>query len=225
MRPLGFKEREWGGMSWGWPEGMVHGEQGVTLARPLPPTGSADVALVLAGVYDKGTGALVITDTHVMLADTGELLGTNRAGFFIRGQGGFGGPRAPADEQPWTKPDRDADIVIVQPTLPGQSLIYRLSGDRNPHCTDPARARADGFERPIFQGMGTYGFACRALLQGLCEGDVRRFGSMYARLSQPVFPGDALQTRIWRTERGAQFQTLAQESRLVLDRGSFSFAP
>jgi acyl dehydratase len=224
MKPLGFKEREWNGISWGWPEGMVHGEQGVTLVRPLPTEGTADVSLELAGVYDKGSGALVITDTKVTLAGTKELLGTIRAGFFIRGQGGFGGPRAPADEQPWTKPDRAPDITIVHVSSPGQSLIYRLSGDRNPHCTDPARARADGFERPILQGMGTYGFACRALLQGLCEGDVRRFGSMYARLSQPMFPGDRLQTLIWRTERGAQFLTIAGENRPVLDRGSFSFA-
>ncbi len=225
LRPLGFKEREWEGISWGWPEGMVHGEEGVTLARPLPPEGTADVSLVLAGVYDKGSAALVIVDKRTALQGTGDLLGVARSSFFIRGQGGFGGPRGPADEQPWVKLDRDPDVAIVLATAPGQSLIYRLSGDRNPHCTDPARARADGFERPIFQGMGTYGFACRALLKALCDGGVRRFGSMYARLSQPVFPGDKLETRIWRTERGAQFQTLASGGRIVLDRGSFAFAP
>src|SRR5262249_33630609 len=134
------------------------------------------------------SGALVITDTKSTLAGTGDLLGTTRGGYFIRGQGGFGGPRTPADEQPWTRPERAPDMTIALKTSPGQSLVYRLSGDRNPHCTDPVRAKADGFERPIFQGMGTYGFACRALLQGLCEGDVAKFGGMYARLSQPVFP-------------------------------------
>jgi acyl dehydratase len=178
----------------------------------------------LVGVYDKGSGATVIVDTKTRLADTGELLGTSRATFFIRGQGGFGGPRGPADEQPWVKPDRAPDVTVTQVSSPGQSLIYRLSGDRNPHCTDPARARADGFERPIFQGLGTYGFACRALLQGLCAGDVRRFGAMSARLSQPVFPGDRLQTYIWRTPHGAQFLTFAFDNRLVLDRGVFTYA-
>ena len=223
-RPLGFKEREWEGMSWGWPEGMVHGEQGVEILRPLPPSGSADVVMELVGVYDKGSGATVIVDTKATLTDTGEVLGTSRATFFIRGQGGFGGPRGPADEQPWTKPDRAPDLTVAHVSSPGQSLIYRLSGDRNPHCTDPARARADGFERPIFQGMGTYGFACRALVQGLCDGDVSRFGAMYARLSQPVFPGDTLQTHMWRTAEGAQFLTVASGNRGVLDRGSFTFA-
>lgn len=224
MRPLGFKEREWGGMSWGWPEGMVHGEESVTLTRPLPPEGTADVSLTLGGVYDKGSGALVIIDKKATRTDTGEPLGIVRSGFFIRGQGGFGGPRGPAEEQAWVNQVREPDVTVVHTTSPGQSLIFRLTGDRNPHCTDPARARADGFERPIFQGMGTYGFACRALLKGLCDGDVRRFGSMSARLSQPVFPGDKLATCIWRTERGAQFQTFAAGTRTVLDRGTFTFA-
>lgn len=224
IRPLGFKARVWDGIDWGWPEGMVHGEQGVTLARPIPPSGTAELSLKLVAVYDKGASALVIVDTHAKLADTGEPLGATRATFFIRGQGGFGGPRGPAEEVRWEKPDRAPDVTIVHPTSPGQSLIYRLSGDHNPHCTDPARARADGFERPIFQGLGTYGFACRALLAGLCEGDVSRFGAMEARISQPFFPGAPLHTLIWRTEGGAQFQTYAGGDRLVLDRGSFRFA-
>ena len=224
MRPLGFEERKWNGLDWGWPQGMVHAEAGVTLARPLPPSGTADVSLVLLGVYDKGSGALVVVETRARCAETGERLGTSRGGYFIRGQGGFGGPRTPPGEAEWARPDRAPDVTVVHRTSPGQALIYRLSGDRNPHCTDPARARADGFERPILQGLCTYGFGCRALLQGLCDGDVGRFGSMTARLSQPVFPGDVLETRIWRSESGVQFQTFASKDRVVLDRGSFAFA-
>jgi acyl dehydratase len=224
MRPLGFKEREWEGISWGWPEGMVHGEQGVSLTRPIPPKGVADVSLVLRGVYDKGSGALVMAETLVRLAESGELISANRFGMFVRGQGGFGGPRTPADEAPWAEPDRPPDVTVPLATSPGQSLIFRLSGDRNPHCTDPLAAKEDGFERPIFQGLGTYGFGCRALLKGLCDGDVARFGAMYARFSQPVFPGETLTTHIWRTEEGAQFRTVAGGTRVVLDRGTFAFA-
>jgi acyl dehydratase len=224
MKPLGFKEREWNGISWGWPEGMVQGEQSIRLSRPLPPSGSVDVSLVLGGVYDKGSSAVVVIDITSRLVDTGEVVNVSKSVQFIRGQGGFGGPRSPAGEKPWVQPDRDPDAIVVLNTLPGQSLIYRLSGDRNPHCTDPARARADGFERPIFMGLGTYGFGCRALLKGLCDGDVARFGGMGARFSQPLFPGESLETRIWRTEDGAQFQTLASGNRVVLDRGTFTFA-
>jgi hypothetical protein len=142
IRELGFKAREWDGMEWGWPEGMVHGDQGITLARPIPVSGTVNLTQTLLGVFDKGSGALAIAETRSTLADTGELLGTSRAGMFVRGQGGFGGPRAPADEKPWPKPDRAPDLTVSIEVPIGQSLIYRLLGDVNPHATDPARAWA-----------------------------------------------------------------------------------
>ena len=104
-----------------------------------------------------------------------------------------------------------------------QSLIYRLSGDRHPHGTDPSRARADGFERPIYYGLGSFGVGCRALLRALCGGDAAPFGHMEARFSRPVHPGDRLDTHIWNTDDGAVFQMLANGERIVLDRGVFRF--
>ena len=223
IKQLGFKAREWNGIDWGYPEGLVHGEQGFTLHRPIPVSGTAELTLTVTGVYDKGKGALAIAETRAVLADTGEPLGSMRSGMFIRDQGGFGGPRSPADEQPWVKLERDVDMIVPLVVPVGQALIFRLNGDRNPHGTDPARARADGFEKPIFFGLGTYGFACRALLKGLCEGDAARFGGMEGRFSQPVYPGDRLDTAIWLTDGGAQFQTWANGERLVIDRGLFRF--
>ncbi|MDR2856604.1 MAG: hypothetical protein LBV50_02010 [Novosphingobium sp.] len=219
IKELGFPARSWDG----YPEGLVHGEQSVVLHRPIPPAGKADLSQVIVGIFDKGSGALVVSETRATLAGTGEPLGISRTGLFVRGQGGFGGPRGPADALPWEKQERAPDFTIALPLPVGQSLIYRLSGDRNPHATDPAIARADGFARPIFFGLGTYGFACRALLKGLCDGDVARFGAMEGRFSQPVTPGDRLDTQVWLTEGGAQFQTLANGERVVIDRGIFRY--
>jgi acyl dehydratase len=219
IKDLGFPARSWDG----YPEGLVHGEQSVTLHRPIPPAGTANLRQVLVGIFDKGSGALVVSETQATLAGTSEPLGTSRTGLFVRGQGGFGGPRAPADALLWSKQDRAPDLTVSLPLPIGQSLIFRLSGDRNPHGTDPAIAREDGFERPIFFGLGTYGFACRALLKGLCDGDVARFGAMEGRFSQPVFPGERLDTQIWLTDGGAQFQTLANGERVVIDRGIFRY--
>ena len=223
IRELGFKARSWDGMDWGYPEGLVHGGQGFTLARPIPPAGTVNLTQHLIGVFDKGSGALAISEVRATLADTGELLGTSRAEMFVRGQGGFGGPRAPADEQAWPKPDRPPDLKVSIEVPIGQSLIYRLLGDNNPHATDPARASGDGFSKPIFFGLGTFGFACRALIKGLCDGDVTRFGGMDARFSQPVHPGDRLDTLIWQTEDGARFIIVVGEGRVVIDRGVFRF--
>lgn len=205
-----------------YPVGMVHGEQGVSLVRPIPPSGTAHVTRVLLGVYDKGSGAFAVSESRITL-DTGEYLGSARMGLFAQGLGGFGGPRRPADEQDWTRPEREPDLVVSLPTGVNQSLIYRLLGDHNQHGTVPARAQADGFDGPILYGLATHGFTCRALIRGLCDGDVTRFGGMDARNSKPVYPGDRLDTRIWRTETGAQFQVLANGERVVLDRGVFRF--
>lgn len=219
IRELGFPAREWDG----YPEGLLHGEQGVALARPIPPSGTVNLEQVMIGVFDKGSGALCLAETRATLADTGEYLGASRIGLFVRGQGGFGGPRGPADEQPWEAQDRQPDLTVSLQIPVGQSLIFRLLGDVNPHATDPAIARADGFDRPIFFGLGTYGFACRALLKGLCGGDTARFGGIYGRFSKPVHPGEMLDTHIWHTDGGAQFQTVAGGDRIVIDRGTFRY--
>jgi acyl dehydratase len=205
------------------PIGMVHGEQSIRLARPIPPSGRVHVTRRLVDVYDKGSGALAVTESCVTLADTGELLGTTRMGLFVQGRGGFGGRRGPPDEPAWTRPERAPDITVSLPVGLNQSLIYRLLGDRTLHGTDPVRARADGFERPVFFGLGTYGVVGRALLKGLCDGDVGRFGGMDCRMSKPVHPGDRLDTHIWHGEGGALFQVTVDGTRVVLDRGVFRY--
>jgi acyl dehydratase len=205
------------------PVGMVHGEQSVSLVRSIPPQGRVHVSRVLIDVYDKGMGALAVTESRVTLVESGEYLGAARAALFGQGQGGFGGPRKPADEQPWSRPGRAPDVKVSLPVGLNQSLIYRLLGDRTLHGTDPARAHADGFPRPVFFGMGTFGVAGRAMLKGLCDNDVSRFGTMGGRFSKPVFPGDLLDALIWHTDGGAVFQIWANDERLVFDRGIFRF--
>ena len=213
----------WAGESQG-PISTVHGEQSVTLARPIPPDGKVHLSKVLCGVYDKGSGALMVTETRITLAESGEPLGSARMSLFVRGKGGFGGPRGPVGEPIWSRPESQPDAIISFPVGLNQSLIYRLLGDRTLHGTDPAGARADGFERPVYYGLGSFGVACRALLKALCDGDTARFGHMEGRFSKPVHPGDRLDTLIWRTGEGAVFQTLANGERLVLDRGVFRFS-
>jgi len=203
--------------------GMVHGEQSITLDRAIPCSGTVDLSTVISGVYDKGTAALLVKETAIRMADTGEPLGTACIKLFVQGKGGFGGPRRPPDETAWAEPETPPDVVVTLPVGLNQSLIYRLSGDHTLHGTDPAAARGDGFDRPIFYGLGSFGVACRALLRGLCDGDTARFGHMEARFSKPVHPGDSLETRIWRTADGAHFQMLANGERLALDRGIFRF--
>ncbi|HEX8804371.1 MAG TPA: MaoC/PaaZ C-terminal domain-containing protein, partial [Acidimicrobiales bacterium] len=148
---------------------LVHGEQGVELARPIPVAGELESVSEVLGIYDKGSGAVVVTETVSTLVADGEPLFTTRASLFLRGEGGWGGDRGPSSrfEAPEAKPDHE----VTYATRIDQALTYRLSGDRNPLHSDPTFAAMAGFPRPILHGLCTYGFTGRALLHALCDGD------------------------------------------------------
>ena len=198
---------------------ILHAEQGITLHADIPVKGQSRSVTTITGIYDKGKGGLVAVETEVRNAENDELLATLKGGIFVRGEGGWGGDRGPS--LAWTQPDREPDEVRTYRTSEGQALIYRLSGDRNPLHSDPGMARSVGFPRPILHGLCTYGYTGRALLDAVCGGDPARFGSMDARFSMPVLPGQALTVSIWRTDEGALFRT-ATDAGTVLDAGRFT---
>jgi acyl dehydratase len=201
---------------------LVHAEQDLMLHRPLPVEGSVQVTACVTGMYDKGSGALVVTESVARDEASGEAVVTTRASTFIRGEGGFGGDRGPSD--PWERPSRTPDEQVTYETRPEQALVYRLSGDRNPLHADPKFAARGGFSRPILHGLCTYGFTGRALLHALCGSDPARFGSMHGRFSRPVLPGDTLTVSMWVDGGEALFQTTTSDGTVVLDHGRFSWA-
>jgi acyl dehydratase len=202
---------------------LVHAEQSVELHQPLPVSGTVRTTSTVTGMYDKGSGALVAAENVAVDTATGEPLVTTRSGTFIRGEGGFGGPRG--DSDPWQAPGREPDHQVVYETRPEQALIYRLSGDRNPLHVDPLFAARGGFARPILHGLCTYGVTGRALLHVLCDSDPAQFRSMYGRFSRPVLPGDSLVISIWLEPDGtsALFRTALTDGTVVIDRGRMRF--
>jgi acyl dehydratase len=205
------------------PAMLVHGEQGITLHREIPVEGELEAVSEITGIYDKGKGAVVVTETQCTLADTGEKLFDTRMSAFIRGEGGWGGDRGPSGGQNQA-PERDPDTTVTVQTRTDQALLYRLSGDRNPLHSDPAFAAMGGFDRPILHGLCTYGFTGRALLHELCSSDPARFTGMDARFSSPVMPGEALTVKIWNEGDGsAIFQTCGDDGRVVIDNGRVTF--
>ncbi|HEY1967976.1 MAG TPA: MaoC/PaaZ C-terminal domain-containing protein [Pseudonocardia sp.] len=212
-----------GQINWG---RLVHGSQSVRLHRPLAAAGELAVTGEIADIQDKGEGKNAIITIAAKGTDpaSGELVVETSSTLVIRGGGGFGG-QSGASPAKVTIPDREPDAVRAEATRDDQALTYRLSGDRNPLHSDPwfATEKA-GFPKPILHGLCSYGFAGRALLHELCDSDPAKFGSMSARFSSPVFPGETLTTSAWRTEDGAVFRTEAAGSdgsnrRVVLDDG------
>ncbi|HEX3335166.1 MAG TPA: MaoC/PaaZ C-terminal domain-containing protein [Jatrophihabitans sp.] len=174
---------------------VLHGAQRVDVHRPLPTDGAARAASRVKGIYDKGSAAVVETETTVTDLD-GTRLWTNTSSIFARGEGGFGGDRGPSG--PSGPPEREPDAVIVTPTLPQQALWYRLLGDRNPLHSDPEFAATAGFPAPILHGLCTYGMVAKAVVDELLEGDATRVGGFGVRFAGVVFPGETLRTAVWR---------------------------
>src|ERR1700735_1917415 len=208
------------------PAMLVHGEQSIRLQGELPVAGTVTTTTTVAGMYDKGAAGLVVLESTSRHAGSGEAAFSTRTALFIRGAGGFGGPRNPEgdDESALVAeplPAREPDEVVSYATRTDQALLYRLSGDRNPLHSDPTFAKRAGFDRPILHGLCTYGFTGRALLHAVCGSDPARFGAMRARFSKPTLPGDTLTVSLWdvgdRSPGSYRFRTETQRGETVID--------
>jgi acyl dehydratase len=203
---------------------LVHGEQGLQLHQPIPVEGTVRSVGRITGIFDKGSGMVITSESTSVLLATGEPLFTGTNSLFIRGAGGWGGDRGPSGPKN-VPPERAPDHVVTYPTRLDQALTYRLSGDRHTLHSDPEFARRAGFPRPILHGLCTFGFSGRALLHSLADGDNSRLTGVTGRFARPVFPGDTLTVRIWRTGPGeAVYTTEDQNGSIVIAEGSATFA-
>lgn len=205
---------------------ILHGEQSITLHRPLPVSGEIIGTNRIAALFDKGAdkGAIALVERTIE-DGAGNLLATSTATTFLRGDGGFGGSSEGAPIPHAVPDDRPADMVATLATAANLAMIYRLSGDLNPLHIDPAVAQAGGFERPILHGLATYGVAGRALLAALMDNDPARMKRMDVRFSRPVYPGETIRTEIWHEGAGrAAFRAYSVEREtMVLNNGLVEF--
>jgi acyl dehydratase len=197
-------------------EMTVHGEEHLTLHRPLETSGTIVARHRILDVIDKGVGkgALLLMERAIFDKTTGEPLTTVRQTVFCRGDGGFSsGTRPSPSVHPL--PQRAPDLICDLQTRPEMALIYRLSADVNPLHADPEVARAAGFERPILQGLGSFGVAGHAILRSVCDYDPSRLRSIAGRFSAPVYLGETIRTEIWRDGSVVSFRTRVVERDVV----------
>lgn len=192
---------------------VVHGEQRLTVHKPLPAGGAFYMDTRTTDVIDKGPGkgALIVNETVLRAKDGGEKLVTASGTIFARADGGFGGPSEGGPVPHEVPSDRAPDTEVAIATRPDQALIYRLSGDRNPLHSDPDVAKAAGFPRPILHGLCTYGVCCRAVLQAYCGFDPTLIRQFDVRFSAPVFPGETITTRMWKDGPLVSFDAVVKE--------------
>ncbi|EAQ01554.1 putative dehydrogenase [Pseudooceanicola batsensis HTCC2597] len=184
---------------------VVDAQRDITFHKPLPVSATVTAASRWVGAWDKGDkGAILVRETEVT-DQSGEPLYTLQGTTFARGDGNFGGPATGQPETP-AVPERSPGMSVDIPVRPGQALLYRLSGDRNPLHSDPEFAARAGFKAPILHGMCTYGITCRAVLQTFADWDPAAIRRHAARFSAPVYPGETITVDLWREGRTVRFQ-------------------
>jgi len=185
------------------PTRVVHAAQSIEILKPLPveAEGGWKITSRIVGVSENAKG--IIVETEQLLVD---LRGTPHVRMigssFNLGAKGNGKPFSksllsapkPSRNIPLSHP---ADAVVKQVTSPEQSIIYRLSGDYNPLHIDPEIGKRAGFGGVILHGLGTFGFAARAILERYTGNDPNGLKAYGCRFTSPVKPADELETSIW----------------------------
>jgi acyl dehydratase len=98
--------------------------------------------------------------------------------------------------------------------------LYRISSDDgNPHNIDPEKT--GGFPKPILHGLCSLGVTAR----GITEKYNKKLTSISVRWTSPVYPGETLATKIFRTNDPSTFvyETTTQERENLCLKGKFSF--
>ncbi|KAL8904339.1 MAG: hypothetical protein Q9171_007079 [Xanthocarpia ochracea] len=191
---------------------LLHGEQYLEIRKYPIPTGAKLVSYPkLVEVVDKGNAAIVVSGSTTKDAATGEDIFYNEMSAFIRGSGGFGGPKkgsnrgaATAVYQP---PQRQPDAIVEEATTEEQAALYRLNGDRNPLHIDPEFSKVGGFKVPILHGLCFFGISGKHVYQTFGV-----FKNIKVRFAGTVLPGQKLRTEMWKEGSKVIFQTKVVET-------------
>ena len=207
-------------------EKMLHGEQLLTLHRPLPPSAELLADHRVLNVFDKGAakGVMIETETRARLKDGTPLFDIYNL-YYARGDGGMGSSGG-QQRPPHPMPQRKPDLVRSAQTEPRQALLYRLTGDTNVIHGDPAIARAMGFTGPILHGSATLAIACREVLVAICNNDNTRMKTLGTRFTAVVYPGERIETDLWVDGDMVSFRCrVPQRNVVVLDHGQCQLIP
>jgi len=204
---------------------LVHGEQDLRLYGVLPPSGDLLARNSVVSITGMGASkdAIMFTARELIDQHSGKKIAESRIVTFMREDGGFskGGITDLGPEPLTPAPARSPDIEVIYAVRQQAALIYRLSGDYNPLHAGPQVAAKASFDRPILQGLCTFGMAARAKLECLLGHVTGRLRRLAALFTAPVFPGERLRFELWRTSASAYSLRASVDARkaLLLDRG------
>ncbi|MEV0252112.1 MaoC/PaaZ C-terminal domain-containing protein [Nocardia sp. NPDC050712] len=193
---------------------VVHGEQDFHFHRAIQP-GDELVSRAKAVGYTSRSNGTTITILIECRTDAGELVNEQYLTAFFRGvdAGKSVGQAAPAHK--FDEALRAQEPVAVVPQHVDLDQTYRYapaSGDPVPLHLDEQVALDAGLPGIIAHGLCTQAFASWAVLTEVAGSDVHRLRRFAVRFAKMVFPGDDLETRIWKVGSANGVTTYAFET-------------
>ena len=125
---------------------LLHGEEELTILKPLKHNNHYVINERLIDYQDKVKGALMWLQADIHDAATNEIVAVTVSNLYVRGAGGFGHKGTMKSKIPKKLPTREPDFVGEAQTAPGLAILYRLNGDKNPLHMDPEMAKMGGFD-------------------------------------------------------------------------------
>ncbi|MPM02571.1 hypothetical protein SDC9_48820 [bioreactor metagenome] len=205
-------------------ESSFHMAHKLVLHKPIDPMGAKlTIEDVITEVFDRNGKGVVIRSELTGYDENNEKVFTNIGDTIFGVYSAPGSPLYPKSEV--TFPDRPPDYVEKDFMAPNQHLIYRMSGDTNLLHVDSEEAHKRGFEKPIMQGLCSFGYACRLAANHLAAHQPERVKLIEAQMRSPLYPGTEIELQLWKTEGNRAFFKLfnLENGQLVLEKGMFEW--
>lgn len=184
---------------------LVHISEEHVIHRPLRAGDIVGVSAELVSLAEDETGEHFTIE--VELEVDGEVAMLVRATMLIRGVAARRRRRAASPGAAGTPPailgERPLRIDEGQPRRYAEA-----SGDHNPIHLDETTARSAKLPGVIVHGMCTMAMAMAGVVDELAGGDPGRVRIAGANFAKPVFPGQELRLRWWRSEDGYEFDVV-----------------
>ena len=179
---------------------VVHGEQDFHFHRPISP---GDILLSRARAigYEGRENGTTITIQIECRTDGGELVNEQYLTAFFRNidVGTRVGQSGPAHKFDPARAAEPTVAAVSQHVDDDQTFRYApASGDPVPLHLDAEVAKDAGLPGIIAHGLCTMAMSSWAVLTEVAGSDVHRLKRFAVRFSALVFPGDDIETRIWR---------------------------